>query len=159
MIIDANGVTAFFTAIAAIGGLYFSARGLWQQSKALDAENLLRVMDIIFEAERQFATIKTVSDSDKRWIINEHFNRLEAISCLYNNELVNKHSREWCKDVLINNLGSIQIMPSLHDQFQHSVTKPDTYKEIMIFLKRHRREIDAFAQTHRPAADPLEGRP
>lgn len=155
MNLSADNITAFFTAIAAASGLFFGARSLSRQSKALDAENLLKVMDRSFEAERKFATIKTVQEEEKSWIANEHFNFLEGLACLYNNNLVNKYTKEWCKDILKNNLATIKMMASLCERFQNSVTNQDTYKEIGIFLKKHGHEIEALVQVHGPKSRSL----
>lgn len=105
-------------------------------------------MDRSFEAEKRFSGIIKSSDEEREWIANEHFNFLEAISCLYNNRLVSKFSREWCKDVVLNNLAAIQAMPWLHDTFIKSVTREDTYKELQVFLKKYKKEITSLANAH-----------
>lgn len=107
-------------------------------------------MDRSFEAEKQFSTIKIATEDEKEWIANEHFNFLEGLACLYNHKLINRFAREWCKDVLANNLAAIQMMIWLHKSFQKSVTKDDTYKELAIFLKRHKLEIESLVQAHDP---------
>jgi hypothetical protein len=41
-------------------------------------------------------------------------------------------------------------MPWLHEDFEKSVTNDDTYKELYIFLKKHKAEITNLVQAHRP---------
>lgn len=133
-------IAAFFSALAAAGGLIFTGIGLKNQARATDVSTYFKICEEIDLLERK---LNHPEDGvELGFIYVEYFNKLDAIAHLYNKNKFAASTRKLCKSALLDHLAGIDLHIKRRKHFEKSVTHPSTYKDLRDFVKNHKRKLE-----------------
>jgi len=118
---------------------------------------MLQHLQDFFKAmnERETALKSAQCDADKVHAFVEYLNFLEIYSAAINGGLFTGTARELVYDKIADSLVILENAPQWHDQIEKSRTSHVTYKHILKFMERERRELS----TRRTVARLLENAP
>jgi hypothetical protein len=138
----------FATTISAIG-LVFSGVGLImvvRQAKvaqrASDFGALIELERTMREREASLLAADSVDKKKQAFI--DFLNFLETIASALNENLLQTTSRTLAEDKLCSSIAVIQNSPAWHYDLQKAVTSSTTFKDLVKFVGKHRKTIDAY---------------
>ena len=97
-------------------------------------------------AVREHALLRAETEAAKKQALYELANFLEMHAAALNDGLLPKTSRKFIKHKLIDSIAVITEEPSTHQTLLDGVTSPTTFAELVKFMHREKREIDALVK-------------
>jgi hypothetical protein len=75
-------------------------------------------------------------------VLVDHLNFIEHMANLHNKALLMKHTLLMCRQTLINHVALIISDSTLRSSFEKSVTDVETFEQIGIFYRTHKKPIE-----------------
>jgi hypothetical protein len=125
--------------LIAAGGLYFSGWQFWRMRQNTTLQHLQEFFKTT--NERELALANARDGAAKRHALVEYMNFLEVYSAATNAGLFVGVARELTCDKIIDSIVVLESVPHWHDEIDKSVTSIVTYKHLLRFIAKNRREI------------------
>jgi len=120
-------------ALAAVAALAFIG---WQIKQARKTSDLLTLQAFLKDVkDHESALLAASSDDEMEQAFIEILNFLEVYATAINRELIPKVSKVFIRQTLRNSLANIQNAPEWHDKMVEAITSPDTFENLVQFLK------------------------